>query len=226
MTAPLQPVRAYGSSEVARRLGISTSLLRTWISQLNWSVRRNAEGHRVFSESDLSDLLALKAWVEAGEPLRAFRRPGEPPGPEPEPAGSGGSAPPGGAADLRFELRLGYRRMHELASQAEATWGKLEAVLGAQRSAQSETLERLEALRNETTERLALERTRIVQGILKQLLAEGLVRRGAARRVPAPGPWKAYQTPAGRVLELPDFLETDAERELFASVLSALLPDA
>lgn len=217
MTAPLLPPTTFGSSEVARRLGISTSLLRTWITQLNWAVPRNADGHRVFSEADLEDLLALKAWVSDGSPLRAFKRPGDP---EPEPASPG--LQPGGPADLRFELRLGYRRMHELASQADAAWARVLAVHEAQAEAQAATLARLEALRAEETERAGLDRTRLVQGLLKQVLAEVLARRGALKPVEAAGPWRAYLTPQGHLYELSDVLETPAEREVFEAVLRAL----
>ena len=40
---PDQPNEHWSTSEVARELGVSPSLVRTWIAYMNWEVRRSAD---------------------------------------------------------------------------------------------------------------------------------------------------------------------------------------
>jgi DNA-binding transcriptional MerR regulator len=105
-----QPVTQahWSTSEVARELGVSPSLVRTWIAYMNWEVRRSADGHRIFTQADVEQLKALKAWLDEGHSLKEFRREQQGDGP----------------FDPRTELRAGYRHLRELQSQEEALLDK------------------------------------------------------------------------------------------------------
>ncbi|MFN3430819.1 MAG: MerR family transcriptional regulator [Candidatus Sericytochromatia bacterium] len=225
----------WSTSEVAKELGVSPSLVRTWISYMNWEVRRNAEGHRVFIQEDIEQLRTLKAWLDEGNSLKEFRRERNADGPY----------------DPRIELRGAYRRLKEVQSQHDALMDKQQALVAAF-AAQQQTLQaQLELIRLtvEAEPSLAaapampeaptpidapavadapeVDPSRLVQGVLKQLLSSLLEKKGKlqlVRRFEEDGHAKLeYLAPTGKRQVIEDVLTNDEDRKLMETVLTLIL---
>jgi DNA-binding transcriptional MerR regulator len=201
------------TSQVAKELGVSPSLVRTWIAYMAWEVRRNAEGHRVFSHGDVEQLKSLKAWLDEGHSLKEFRRERQIEGP----------------FDPRLELRGAYKRLKEIQSQEEALIAKqheLMALAAAQRQALAAQLEEVRrAAEGEPAQ--APETSALVQGVLKQLLTSLLERQGKlqlVRRFEEGGKVRLeYAAPNGKHQVIDDLLATEADQRLMETVLGLIL---
>jgi DNA-binding transcriptional MerR regulator len=222
----------WSTSEVAKELGVSPSLVRTWISYMNWEVRRNAEGHRVFIQEDIEQLRTLKSWLDEGNSLKEFRRERTSDGPY----------------DPRIELRGAYRRLKEVQSQHDALMDKQQELVAAF-AAQQQTLQaQLELIRLtvEAEPSLAapqapveppsladaphapeVDPSRLVQGVLKQLLSSLLEKKGKlqlVRRFEEDGHAKLeYLAPTGKRQVIEDVLTNDEDRKLMETVLTLIL---
>ncbi|MEB3284286.1 MAG: MerR family transcriptional regulator [Candidatus Sericytochromatia bacterium] len=217
-----QDVRTdWSTSEVAKELGVSPSLVRTWVAYMNWEVRRSAEGHRLFSVEDVDQLRALRSWLDAGNSLKEFRR---------ERQGEG-------EYDPRLELRNALRRLREMHSQGDALIQKQTTLLESYVSAHHELQTRLEALgasveapplsSNEAAKPdVEFDTSYVVQGVLKQLLSALLARQGKlqflGRRETQGQHWLDYMGPGGRMQSVPDLCATEADRRLLDSVLQLI----
>ena len=218
----------WSTSEVARDLGVSPSLVRTWIAYMSWEVRRSAEGHRIFIDEDVQQLRNLKAWLDAGNSMKEFRRERQGEGPY----------------DPRLELRNGVRRLRELASQEDAMIAKHREVLEGYLGARRELQDRLEGLRAELDHEpgqpaaaapagpvpppaLAAATSEVVQGVLKQLLSALLEKQGklqvAGRHEEGGKAFIEYLAPGGRKQVVEDLCATEADRKLLDTVLSIIL---
>lgn len=215
--------RNWSTSEVARELGISPSLVRTWVAYMNWEVTRNAEGHRVFATSDVRQLQELKGWLDAGNSLKAFRREQQGEGPY----------------DPRGEMRAGYRRLKELQSQEDALLGKHRELLEAyleQRTAVQDRLAQLgrDAGVESVDEPVAapveppIDPRVIVQGVLKQLVTALMARQGKLQfvgKTEEGGKVRLeYLAPGGKKQIVEDFCGGDAERQMLETVLRLIAP--
>lgn len=232
---------------MARDLGVSPSLVRTWIAYLNWEVRRSAEGHRIFNEDDIAQLRRLRAWLDAGNSLKAFRkeRQGE------------------GDYDPRSELRNGLRRLREMQSQEDALIQKHRSVLQDYLASREALQAQLEALRASLPEEAPVpdgpeaassaeavvpeagqastssappitpapplggpDPSAIVQGVLKQLLSALLARQGRlqylGRRETQGRLWLDYMGPGGRMQSVEDLCRSEADRQLLETVLQRI----
>ena len=209
------------TSEVAKGLGVSPSLVRTWVSYLNLEVRRNAEGHRIFGGDDVEELKKLKAWLDDGHSLKEFRR---------EMLGEG-------EYDPRLELRGAFRRLRELQYQDEALMAKQHEILEATRQQREALKTQLEAIRasigpveGEEAPAVATggpDRSQIVQGVLKQLLSSLLEKQGKlqlVRRYEEDGRTMVeYAAPTGKKQVVEDMTGTDEDRRLMETVLAIIL---
>ncbi len=63
----------YSVSEAVQRSGVPSHVLRYWEDELGLSIRRTAQGHRVYSEEDLDTFLRVKELKEKGIQLKAIR---------------------------------------------------------------------------------------------------------------------------------------------------------
>lgn len=214
----------WSTSEVAKDLGVSPSLVRTWIAYLNWEVRRNAEGHRIFVQEDVEQLKSLKAWLDEGHSLKEFRR---------ERLGEG-------VYDPRVELKASFRRLRELQSQEDALIAKqieLVETARAQREAlmaqisrvraDIDALESPEAGPAEPTAGEPVDTSKLVQSVLKQLLTSLLEKQGKlqlVRRYEEGGrPLLEYASPTGKRQVIDDVCQTDDDRKLLETVLTIIL---
>lgn len=221
----------WSTSEVAKQLGVSPSLVRTWIAYMNWEVRRNAEGHRVFNAEDVEQLRNMKAWLDEGNSLKEFRR----------------ERTTEGAYDPRTELRGSYRRLKEVQSQQEALIAKqrelMEAFLAQQRTLEGQLAAIRAAVESEPVEGAAatpeaseaptpaavgeLDQSHLVQGVLKQLLSSLLAKQGKLqllRRFEEDGKAKLeYLAPTGKRQVIEDVVTSDADRQLMETVLTLIL---
>lgn len=218
------PQADWSTSEVAKDLGVSPSLVRTWIAYMNWEVRRSAEGHRLFSAEDVEQLRKLRAWLDAGNSLKEFRR---------ERQGEG-------EYDARLELRNALRRLREMHSQEDALIQKQKSLLEAYVTAHHELQTRLENIQASVEDAAATDRepqtgagqpsgldtSHIVQGVLKQLLSALLARQGKlqflGRRETQGQSWLDYMGPGGRMQSVVDLCATEADRRLLDSVLQLI----
>jgi DNA-binding transcriptional MerR regulator len=221
----------WSTSEVAKLLGVSPSLVRTWIAYMNWEVRRNAEGHRVFNAEDIEQLRNMKAWLDEGNSLKEFRR----------------ERTTEGAFDPRTELRGSYRRLKEVQSQQEALIAKqrelMEAFVAQQQTLDAQLASIREAVESEPAEgaptapeieapaaptaATELDQSHIVQGVLKQLLSSLLAKQGKLqllRRFEEDGKAKLeYLAPTGKRQVIEDVVTSDADRQLMETVLTLIL---
>lgn len=222
----------WSTSEVAKQLGVSPSLVRTWIAYMNWEVRRNAEGHRVFNAEDIEQLRNMKAWLDEGNSLKEFRR----------------ERTTDGAFDPRTELRGSYRRLKEVQSQQEALIAKqrelMEAFVAQQQTLDAQLAAIREAVEAEPAEASAgpvaeaeapsaptvtteLDQSHLVQGVLKQLLSSLLAKQGKLqllRRFEEDGKAKLeYLAPTGKRQVIEDVVTSDADRQLMETVLTLIL---
>jgi DNA-binding transcriptional MerR regulator len=221
----------WSTSEVAKTLGVSPSLVRTWIAYMNWEVRRNAEGHRVFSVEDVEQLRTLKAWLDAGNSLKEYRRERTAEGPY----------------DPRIELRGSYRRLRELQTQQVALAAKQQELLEAFAAQQGTLASQLEAIQKAADAEgvpggaeaiagpeapaaegvSAADASRLVQGVLKQLLSSLLEKKGKlqlVRRFDEDGRAKLeYVAPTGKKQLIDDVLTSDEDRRLMETVLTLIL---
>jgi DNA-binding transcriptional MerR regulator len=211
----------WSTSEVAKELGVSPSLVRTWIAYMNWEVRRNAEGHRVFTPEDVDQLRNLKAWLDEGNSLKEYRRERTAEGPY----------------DPRIELRGAYRRLKELQTQQDALTAKQEELLetfGAQQAALKAQLDMIRvSVEGEpgpgpaATSESTLDASHLVQGVLKQLLSSLLEKKGKlqlVRRFEEEGRSKIeYLAPTGKKQVIEDVLTSDEDRRLMETVLTLIL---
>jgi DNA-binding transcriptional MerR regulator len=221
----------WSTSEVAKQLGVSPSLVRTWIAYMNWEVRRNAEGHRVFNAEDVEQLRNMKAWLDEGNSLKEFRR----------------ERTTEGAFDPRTELRGSYRRLKEVQSQQEALIAKqrelMEAFVAQQQTLDAQLASLREAAEAQPAEgapaapetetpavptaATELDQSHIVQGVLKQLLSSLLAKQGKLqllRRFEEDGKAKLeYLAPTGKRQVIEDVVTSDADRQLMETVLTLIL---
>ncbi len=214
----------WSTSEVARDLGVSPSLIRTWIAYMSWEVRRNSEGHRVFADEDVQQLRNLKAWLDAGNSMKEFRRERQGEGPY----------------DPRLELRNGVRRLRELQSQEDAMIAKHREVLDSYLAARGDLQDRLEKLRTEVElepghpaavpvqpPAMGPATSEVVQGVLKQLLSALLEKQGklqlVGRHEEGGKAFIEYAAPGGRKQVLEDLCAAEADRKLLDTVLSIIL---
>lgn len=220
----------WSTSEVAKQLGVSPSLVRTWIAYMNWEVRRNAEGHRVFNAEDVEQLRNMKAWLDEGNSLKEFRR----------------ERTTEGAYDPRTELRGSYRRLKEVQSQQEALIAKqrelMDAFLAQQQTLEGQLAAIRAAVESEPVEGAAatpeaeapaptavseLDQSHLVQGVLKQLLSSLLAKQGKLqllRRFEEDGKAKLeYLAPTGKRQVIEDVVTSDADRQLMETVLTLIL---
>jgi DNA-binding transcriptional MerR regulator len=205
--------------------------VRTWIAYMNWEVRRNAEGHRVFNAEDVEQLRTMKAWLDEGNSLKEFRR----------------ERTTEGAYDPRTELRGSYRRLKEVQSQQEALIAKqrelMEAFLAQQRTLEGQLAAIRTAAESEPVEGAAatpeageaptptavseLDQSHLVQGVLKQLLSSLLAKQGKLqllRRFEEDGKAKLeYLAPTGKRQVIEDVVTSDADRQLMETVLTLIL---
>jgi DNA-binding transcriptional MerR regulator len=221
--------REWSTSEVARELGISPSLVRTWVAYMSWEVRRNVEGHRVFSDEDVAQLRGLREWLDAGNTLREFRkeRQGE------------------GAYDPRLELRNGMRRLRELHSQEEALIARQRALIDQWVEGREAFMARLEGLaaHAEAPEVATASVPRAadgpvappaagdtVQGVLKQLLTALMERQGKlqylGRREAEGRAYLDYMGPGGRLQSVEDLCASEGDRRLLETVLNLIAAEA
>ncbi|MCC8138038.1 MAG: helix-turn-helix domain-containing protein [Clostridiales bacterium] len=63
----------YSVSEAVQRSGVPSHVLRYWEEELGLSIRRTAQGHRVYSEEDLETFRKVKDLKEKGIQLKAIR---------------------------------------------------------------------------------------------------------------------------------------------------------
>lgn len=214
----------WSTSEVAKALGVSPSLVRTWIAYMAWEVRRNTEGHRIFSPEDVDQLKHLKAWLDEGHSLKEFRRERQGDGP----------------FDPRLELRASFKRLKELQSQEDALIQKQHEVMAAAAAQREILMAQLETVRQamegesplaagtiETPAESALDTSTVIQGVLKQLLTSLLERRGAlqlVRRFEEGGrPKLEYVAPTGKHQVIDDLCTRPEDQKLLETVLSLIL---
>lgn len=213
---PDQPTEHWSTSEVARELGVSPSLVRTWIAYMNWEVRRSADGHRIFTHTDVEQLKALKAWLDEGHTLKEFRRERQGDGPY----------------DPRIELRAGYRHLRELQSQEEALLDKHREIMDsfqAQRRALQDQLEVIRTGLGPEEEHFAAPQasqadvSNVVQGVLKQILTSLLEKQGKlqlVRRFEEDGrPRLEYLAPTGKRQVVEDLCAAEDDRRMLETVL-------
>lgn len=227
----------WSTSEVAKELGVSPSLVRTWIAYMNWEVRRNAEGHRVFTPEDVEQLRNLKAWLDEGNSLKEYRRERTAEGPY----------------DPRIELRGAYRRLKELQTQQDALTAKQQELLDSFATQQQALAAQLNLIRTTVeaegvtgplaaptdaapAEQMgpaqpeaapALDASHLVQGVLKQLLSSLLEKKGKlqlVRRFEEEGRSRIeYLAPTGKKQVIDDVLTSDEDRRLMETVLTLIL---
>lgn len=221
MADPEMSNEQMSTSEVAKGLGVSPSLVRTWVSYLNLEVRRNAEGHRIFGGDDVTELQKLKTWLDDGHSLKEFRR---------EMLGEG-------EYDPRLELRGAFRRLRELQYQDEALMAKQQEILEATRAQREALKTQLEAIRASIgptegpeapeAEAASPDRSQIVQGVLKQLLTSLLEKQGKlqlVRRYEEDGRTMVeYAAPTGKKQVVEDMAAAEADRRLLETVLAMIL---
>ncbi|MEB3329533.1 MAG: MerR family transcriptional regulator [Candidatus Sericytochromatia bacterium] len=223
--------REWSTSEVARELGISPSLVRTWVAYMSWEVRRNVEGHRVFSDEDVAQLRGLREWLDRGNTLREFRKERQGEGP----------------FDPRLELRNGLRRLRELHSQEEALLARQRALIDQWAEGREAFLARLEGL-TARAEGAAdaggplagpppqpdgaaiASQGETVQGVLKQLLTALLERQGKlqllGRREAEGRAYLDYVGPGGRLQSVEDLCSSEADRRMLDTVLNLITTTA
>ncbi|HEY9722953.1 MAG TPA: MerR family transcriptional regulator [Oscillatoriaceae cyanobacterium] len=212
--------REWSTSEVAKELGISPSLVRTWIAYMNWEVCRNAEGHRVFNDEDVEQLKGLKSWLDEGHTLKEYRR----------------ERQIEGEYDPRLELRGAHRRLKELAQQQEALLAKQQDLVEktrAQREALFAQLTRIQhGLEPESGEAApepapAVDTSQLIQAVLKQLLTAVMAKQGKlqlVRRFEEDGKTRLeYQAPTGKRQIVEDVCTSEADRKLLETVLTLIL---
>lgn len=217
------------TSEVAKELGVSPSLVRTWIAYMNWEVRRSADGHRIFTQADVEQLKALKAWLDEGHTLKEFRRERQGDGPY----------------DPRVELRAGYRHLRELQSQEEALLEKHQDIMASFQTQRKALQDQLEAIRTsieseggarpfenlgETAQagvQPSGHTSAVVQGVLKQLLTSLLERQGKlqlVRRFEEEGrPRLEYLAPGGKRQVIDDLCAAEEDRRMLETVLRLIM---
>ena len=204
-----QETPEWTTSEAAKHLGVSPSLVRTWISYLNWEVRRNAEGHRIFGPEDVAQLEKLKAWLDDGHTLKAFRRERQGEGPY----------------DPRLELRASARRLRELTSQQEALLERQKEVVALYAAERQALLERVESV-----EAVVQSSTRVVAGVLKQLLTSVMEKQGKlslVRRYQEDDKiFLEYVSPSGKRQLIQDWVVADEDRRLLDTVLALVLAES
>ncbi|MDB5096862.1 MAG: MerR family regulatory protein [Cyanobacteria bacterium RYN_339] len=215
-----QPNEHWSTSEVAKDLGVSPSLVRTWIAYMNWEVRRSADGHRIFSVADVEQLKSLKAWLDEGHTLKEYRRERQGDGP----------------FDPRIELRAGYRHLRELQSQEEALLDKHRDIMDSFQVQRKALQDQLEAIRtslgpeDQADEPFAAgappapaDVSSVVQGVLKQLLTSLLEKQGKlqlVRRFEEDGrPRLEYLAPTGKRQVVEDLCAADEDRRMLETVL-------
>jgi chromosome-anchoring protein RacA len=212
----------WSTSEVAKELGISPSLVRTWISYMNWEVRRNAEGHRVFSNEDVEQLKQLKQWLDEGNSLKEFRRERQVEGP----------------FDPRIELRGAFRRLKELQSQEEALISKQQELLESARQQREALHAQLASIQTQMeggespipTETVVVaqpDTSHVVQSVLKQLLTAIMEKQGKlqlVRRFEEEGKQRVeYMAPTGKRQIVDDVCTSEADRRMLETVLALIL---
>lgn len=103
--------KEYSVSEAVRLVGVESHVLRYWEDELGLGIRRNAQGHRIYSEENISALCRAKELKERGLQLKAIRLLLD--------EQKGGSSEDGAAATLSREQEL-ERQIREFAEEAAA----------------------------------------------------------------------------------------------------------
>ena len=217
---PARTNEHWSTSEVAKSLGVSPSLVRTWISYMNWEVRRSADGHRIFSQTDVEQLKSLKAWLDEGHTLRDFRRERQGDGPY----------------DPRIELRAGYRQLRELQSQEEALLDKQRELMSAfqqQRKSLQDQLATIQLGLGEEAQDAGprpsstAPASHVVQGVLKQLLTSLMASQGKlhlVRHFEEDGrPRIEYVGPGGKRQIIDDLCSAPDDRRMLETVLRLIV---
>ncbi len=101
--------KEYSVSEAVRLVGVESHVLRYWEDELGLGIRRNAQGHRIYSEENISALCRAKELKERGLQLKAIRLLLD--------EQKGGSSEDGAAATLSREQEL-ERQIREFAEEA------------------------------------------------------------------------------------------------------------
>lgn len=63
----------YMISDAAKMVEVETHVLRYWEEELNIPITRNEQGHRLYSEENISQFCKIKHWKEQGLQLKAIR---------------------------------------------------------------------------------------------------------------------------------------------------------
>lgn len=230
------PSFGYTTAQVAKRLGVSPSLVRTWVAAMNWELRRNAQGHRTFAESDVLQLEDMKAWLDKGHTLKGYQR---------EVLGVG-------PFDPRKEIYAAERKLSELLGrwealqEAESTVAKrfeeerqhLERLLGEVRLASQAAAESApqapspvapQAAEPVAESQLGGEQVSVVvQGVLKQLLTSLLARQGRLQLVgrhEEEGRVRLeYLAPNGKRQLVEEVCAAPADRDQLETILRLIAP--
>ncbi len=65
--------KGYSVSEAVRLIGVESHVLRYWEEELSIVVRRNAQGHRIYSEENIDTFRQVRKLKEKGLQLKAIR---------------------------------------------------------------------------------------------------------------------------------------------------------
>lgn len=224
------PTLGYTTAQVAKRLGVSPSLVRTWVAAMNWELRRNAQGHRTFTEADVLQLEDMKAWLDKGHTLKGYQR---------EVLGVG-------PYDPRKEIYASQRKLSELLGRWEALQ-EAERAVADRFSEEREKLTRLlegvaqaaegqapslpsaPTAQGHAANALGGESLSVVvQGVLKQLLTSLLARQGrlqlVGRHEDEGRVRLEYLAPNGKRQLVDEVCTAPADREQLETILRLIAP--
>ncbi len=63
----------YTIKDAARQMEVETHVLRYWEEELGLTIKRNGQGHRIYTEEDMALLNNIKKWKNQGLQLKAIR---------------------------------------------------------------------------------------------------------------------------------------------------------
>ncbi len=63
----------YTIKDAARKMEVETHVLRYWEEELGLTIKRNGQGHRIYTEDDMVLLNNIKKWKDQGLQLKAIR---------------------------------------------------------------------------------------------------------------------------------------------------------
>lgn len=227
------PTLGYTTAQVAKRLGVSPSLVRTWVAAMNWELRRNAQGHRTFTEADVLQLEDMKAWLDKGHTLKGYQR---------EVLGVG-------PYDPRKEIYASQRKLSELLGRWEALQEAERAVADRFSEERDKLAHLLEAVRQsagdlatgapegaakpeapapEGSPLAGDSLSLVVQGVLKQLLTSLLARQGrlqlVGRHEDEGRVRLEYLAPNGKRQLVDEVCTAPADRDQLETILRLIAP--